>query len=111
MCIRDRVITKKFWKAKIERMNCKDNTEKLELEKDEEECKAILEREANKLISVIASTSKAHISSIKVLFVIHANKSKHLLDCRLRLVCALASRLCKFEIEGQQVFQRDKRKQ
>ena len=67
-------VIKEFWKVKIERVNCKDNSLKLPLDTNEEDYKPVLELEANKLIKVISTTSKSEVNGIRVLFVIHKNE-------------------------------------
>ena len=66
---------KKFWKTRIERINCQDYSGKLSLDKDEEPYKLIIEYEASKLIGIIEKISKSQITYMRIYITIHDDKS------------------------------------
>ena len=59
-----------FWKVKIQRMNCKDCSDKLTLNIVEDKYKEIILNETFKLIKTIEKVSKSQIKSIKTMFLI-----------------------------------------
>ena len=61
---------RKYWKVKIERVNNEDNTNVMELTKNDEQYKEIIEAETEKVIKVIERTSKSQVILIRLIYII-----------------------------------------